>query len=301
MFGYVTIAARALTQEQRERYRAYYCGLCHALKHRYGALGRMTLSYDITFLYLLLSSLYEPDEIRGTARCLPHPFRPHAYVQSELCDYCCDMNLALAYHKCLDDWHDDRSLPGRAEAALLAEAYGRVAAAYPKPAGRLNALWPPSAFLEHEGEPSPDAAANLTASMLGAIYRYREDLWADTLQRIGEGLGRFIYLMDAYDDLEADLRRGRYNPLKDMSLQDDYEDRVLESLTLLIAESHRTAFETLPLVKDMDILRIPVCWLLDALSIKSRCGANAGRAYRRPARKARPDHGSAQRHKEDGA
>ena len=96
MFGYVTIAAGALTQEQRERYRAYYCGLCHALKHRYGALGRMTLSYDITFLYLLLSSLYEPDEIRGTARCLPHPFRPHAYVQSELCDYCCDMNLALA-------------------------------------------------------------------------------------------------------------------------------------------------------------------------------------------------------------
>lgn len=113
MFGYVTIAAGALTQEQRERYRAYYCGLCHALKHRYGALGCMTLSYDITFLYLLLSSLYEPDEIRGTARCLPHPFRPHAYVQSELCDYCCDMNLALAYHKCLDDWHDDRSLPGR--------------------------------------------------------------------------------------------------------------------------------------------------------------------------------------------
>ena len=109
MFGYVTIAAGALTQEQRERYRAYYCGLCHALKHRYGALGRMTLSYDITFLYLLLSSLYEPDEIRGTARCLPHPFRPHAYVQSELCDYCCDMNLALAYHKCLDDWQDEKN------------------------------------------------------------------------------------------------------------------------------------------------------------------------------------------------
>ena len=207
MFGYVTIAAGALTQEQRERYRAYYCGLCHALKHRYGALGRMTLSYDITFLYLLLSSLYEPDEIRGTARCLPHPFRPHAYVQSELCDYCCDMNLALAYHKCLDDWHDDRSLPGRAEAALLAEAYGRVAAAYPKPCGEIERSLAAISVLEHEGEPSPDAAANLTASMLGAIYRYREDLWADTLQRIGEGLGRFIYLMDAYDDLEADLMR----------------------------------------------------------------------------------------------
>ena len=300
MFGYVTIAAGALTQEQRERYRAYYCGLCHALKHRYGALGRMTLSYDITFLYLLLSSLYEPDEIRGTARCLPHPFRPHAYVQSELCDYCCDMNLALAYHKCLDDWHDDRSLPGRAEAALLAEAYGRVAAAYPKTCGEIERSLAAISVLEHEGEPSPDAAANLTASMLGAIYRYREDLWADTLQRIGEGLGRFIYLMDAYDDQEADLRRGRYNPLKDMSLQDDYEDRVLESLTLLIAES-TDAFETLPLVKDMDILRNILyagCWTRyrqKQMRRERRQGVPA------PRKESTADHGSAQRHKEDGA
>ena len=192
MFGYVTIAAGALTQEQRERYRAYYCGLCHALKRRYGALGRMTLSYDMTFLYLLLNSLYEPDETQGTARCLPHPFRPHVYIQSELCDYCCDMNLALAYHKCLDDWHDDRSLSGRAEAALLADAYARVAAAYPETCGEIERCLAAISRLEHEGASSPDAAANLTASMLGAIYRYREDLWADTLQRIGEGLGRFI-------------------------------------------------------------------------------------------------------------
>ena len=86
MFGYVTIAAGALTQEQRERYRAYYCGLCHALKRRYGALGRMTLSYDMTFLYLLLNSLYEPDETQGTARCLPHPFRPCLLYTSDAAD-----------------------------------------------------------------------------------------------------------------------------------------------------------------------------------------------------------------------
>lgn len=59
--------------------------------------------------------------------------------------------------------------------------------------------------------PRPMQRRTSPPPMLGAIYRYREDLWADTLQRIGEGLGRFIYLMDAYDDLEADLRRGRYN------------------------------------------------------------------------------------------
>ena len=136
--------------------------------------------------------------------------------------------------------------------------------------------------------------------MLGAIYRYREDLWADTLQRIGEGLGRFIYLMDAYDDLEADLRRGRYNPLKDMSLQDDYEDRVLESLTLLIAES-TDAFETLPLVKDMDILRNILyagCWTRYRQK-QMRRGRRQG--VPAPRKESTADHGSAQRHKEDGA
>ena len=175
-----------------------------------------------------------------------------------------------------------------------------VAAAYPKTCGEIERSLAAISVLEHEGEPSPDAAANLTASMLGAIYRYREDLWADTLQRIGEGLGRFIYLMDAYDDLEADLRRGRYNPLKDMSLQDDYEDRVLESLTLLIAES-TDAFETLPLVKDMDILRNILyagCWTRyrqKQMRRERRQGVPA------PRKESTADHGSAQRHKEDGA
>ena len=260
----------------------------------------MTLSYDMTFLYLLLNSLYEPDETQGTARCLPHPFRPHVYIQSELCDYCCDMNLALAYHKCLDDWHDDRSLSGRAEAALLADAYARVAAAYPETCGEIERCLAAISRLEHEGASSPDAAANLTASMLGAIYRYREDLWADTLQRIGEGLGRFIYLMDAYDDLEADRRRGRYNPLGGMSLQGDYEERILESLTLLIAES-TDAFETLPLVKDMDILRNILyagCWTRYRQKQMKR---ERRRGVPAPRKESVADHGSAQRRKEDGA
>lgn len=300
MFGYVTIAAEALTQEQRDRYRAYYCGLCHALKQRYGALGRMTLSYDATFLYLLLSSLYEPEERRETGRCLPHPVKEHAYVQSDLCGYCCDMNIALAYHKCLDDWRDDRSLTGRAEAALLRSAYGRAAAAWPDKCAVIEDCVAQISRLEREGEPSPDAAANLTARMLGAIYRYRDDLWADTLQRIGEGMGRFVYLMDAYDDLESDLRRGRYNPLKTLHGQSDYEERLRESLTLLIAES-TDAFETLPLVKDMDILRNILyagCWTRYQQRLLRR---ERSQGVPAPRKQSEAGRAPAQRHKEDGA
>lgn len=298
MFGYVTIAAGALTQEQRDRYRAAYCGLCHALEHRYGAIGRLTLSYDLTFLYLLLGSLYEPEETLGKARCLPHPIKSHDFVQNELAEYCCDMNIALAYHKCLDDWKDDRSLAGRAQALMLKGAYERVEALYPQKCREIEQCLSELGRLEARGEALPDDAANLSARMLGAIYRCRNDLWTDTLGRIGEGLGRFIYVMDAYDDLESDKRHRRYNPLIPLSECEDYEARIKETLTLLIAEC-TDAFETLPLVKDMDILRNILyagCWTRYE---QKRMMRERGRRALAPRGQRTADQKSA--HKEDGA
>ena len=107
MFGYVTASAE-MPEERRKRYRAYYCGLCRNLGRRYGAFSRMTLSYDAVFLYMLLSSLYEPEEQSGQERCLPHPLKEHAFVENPLADYAADVNLLLSYHKCLDDWQDER-------------------------------------------------------------------------------------------------------------------------------------------------------------------------------------------------
>ncbi len=262
MFGYVTIAADLLSKERQERYRAFYCGLCHRLGKRHGQLGRMTLSYDITFLYMLLSSLYEPENEEELARCLPHPFKPRAYVQNELADYCCDMNIALAYHKCLDDWQDDKSLAGRVSASALRSAYQRVYELYPEKCREIERCLKAIHDLEQQEEPSPDAAANLSARMLGVIYRFGEDLWAAPLTAIGEGLGRFVYLMDAYDDLESDIRKGRYNPLRFYHDREDYETFIKDSLTMLIAESTE-AFELLPLIEEVDILRNILyagCW-----------------------------------------
>ncbi len=262
MFGYVIIAGELLSKERQERYRAHYCGLCHALGKRHGQLSRLTLSYDVTFLYMLLSSLYEPDATEGLARCLPHPIKPHGYVLNEIADYCCDMNIALAYHKCLDDWQDDKSLMGFGSAEALKHAYQRVYALYPDKCREIERCLKAIHEVEARGGDTPDAAANLSARMLGVIYRYRDDMWAPALGAIGEGLGRFIYLMDAYDDLEADLRKERYNPLRAYHEREDYETFIKDSLTMLLAESTE-AFETLPLVQDMDILRNILyagCW-----------------------------------------
>ncbi|NLO84051.1 MAG: hypothetical protein GX096_01270 [Clostridiales bacterium] len=262
MFGYVTIQMGSLSKEQCDRYRAFYCGLCRSLKKRYGGLGQITLSYDATFLLIILSSLYEPDETGGTERCVPHPFKPHAYIENEICGYCADMNIALAYHKCKDNWMDDRSVISAGQMKLLEKAYNKVHAAYPEKCAEIERCLLEISKLEHENLMAPDAPANLTAQMLGIVYRYKEDMWGDTLQHVGEALGRFIYLMDAYDDLPADIRKKRYNPLQPFGSNDDYEDFVKDSLTLLIAECTE-AFEILPLVQDIDILRNILyagCW-----------------------------------------
>lgn len=262
MFGYVTIAPAGLSKDRQERYRAMYCGLCHTLGNRFGAVGQMTLSYDVTFLFILLSSLYEPAEAKGSERCIPHPLHVHPYVTNAFADYCCDMNLALAYHKCMDDWQDDRSPVSRAEAALLQKGYQQVAIRHPEKCKAIESCLRELRQLEKSGEGTLDAAANISARMLGVIYRYQEDLWADDLEQMGQCLGRFIYLMDAYDDLPADIRKKRFNPLREYQSLEDYESFVKESLTMLIGECTEL-FEALPLVQDMDILRNILyagCW-----------------------------------------
>jgi len=292
LFGYITIAAAGLSKERQARYRAMYCGLCHTLKERFGAVGQMTLSYDVTFLYLLLSSLYEPEEQQASERCLPHPVHTHAYAYNKLADYCCDMNIALAYHKCMDDWQDEHSLLDRTEAALLQKGYEEVCKRYPEKCRMIEECLSQLSRLEKSDEASLDAAANLSGKMVGILYRFQEDLWADTLEQMGQCLGRFIYLMDAYEDLPSDIRKKRFNPLRAYRQQEDYEIFVKESLTMLIGDCTE-AFETLPLVQDMDILRNILyagCWTrYEQLQQKFKSGV--------PARRAKDAH----THKEDGA
>ena len=83
MFGYLTADLQRLTEEEQSRYKAAYCGLCRALQERHGELARLTLNYDMTFLVLLLQSLYEPEERSGEETCLPHPLEARAWQRSE--------------------------------------------------------------------------------------------------------------------------------------------------------------------------------------------------------------------------
>ena len=251
MFGYIAANLHDLDEAEQQRYRAAYCGLCHALKERFGQAGRFSLTYDMAFLTLLLGSLYEPQEQAGRERCVAHPMKPPDYLTTRFTDYAADLSVALAYHKCLDDWNDDRSVRARAYAGMLERAYGDVKQRLPRQCAAIEDGLADIARIEQTPDAPPDAAANRFGALLGELFVCDEDIWSDTLRQFGGQLGRFIYFMDAACDLERDRRSGSYNPLSSFEMEKEDIDTVLTTF----AGRATAHFEKLPLEQDLHLLR----------------------------------------------
>ena len=249
MFGYVIANLEGLTQAQKDRYKGCYCGLCRVLKQRHGFSGRLTLTYDMTFLVLLLSALYEADEERGMETCPAHPLRKHFYWQTRYTEYAADMNVVLAYNNCRDDWQDDGSALKYWEAEALSRQCAAVRARWPRQCAAIEQCMAELSEIEQADTGDPDAAANCFGRLMGELF-VTGDLWDGRLRPFGEALGRFIYLLDAVIDLPEDLRCGRYNPLR--TLPQDADLHAL--LTMLLGECS-AAFEALPVLQDVELLR----------------------------------------------
>lgn len=255
MFGYVTVNRDALSPADEVRFRAYYCGLCKALRKRHGLTGALTLSNDMTFLSVILNSLYEHEETSGREICLNHPFRRHDYVLTKATDYAADMNVMLAYQLLMDDWRDEKKVFSLGEAQFVRFGYERVKKRYPEKDNfmreKIAAL---SEIEKREPDGNLDAPTNIVGELIGDIFRYKADEWADALAALGAALGRFIYVMDAYDDIGKDLKKGSFNPLKPYRDMPDFEDRCQDILTMHIAECTEV-FEMLPMLRDASLIR----------------------------------------------
>ena len=121
MFGLVNASLEELSEQQRSRYQAVYCGICRAIRETDGQLCRLGLSYDMAFLALLHMSLYEPEEKTGEGRCIAHPAKRRPWTDNEYIRYAARMNVALACFKARDDWQDE----GKFSAKLMAKVFGR--------------------------------------------------------------------------------------------------------------------------------------------------------------------------------
>jgi hypothetical protein len=251
MFGYVQANLSDLSGEEQERYKAAYCGLCRTLGQRHGISSRLSLTYDLTFLTLLLSSLYEPEEQTEDFRCGVHPRRKGHFMTNSCTEYAADLTVALSYHKCLDDWNDDGNLARKCYASILEKQYPAVQTAWPEQCKAIEQGLQELSEIEQARLDDPDAGAKCFGRLMESLFLYKKDRWEGQLRALGNGLGRYIYLADAAVDLERDRHRGSYNPLVGLTATPEEFRSML--MTVLGAASQ--AFEELPLVQDIHLLR----------------------------------------------
>ena len=256
MFGYVVPNQAALSDEAQKRYRTAYCGLCRRIDALHGLRGRFTLSYDLTFLNLLLCSLYEGETecVQGCSRCPVHPIHGVDWRASGPTDYCADLSVALHYYNAADKWQDDHNLLGLGYEKLLERCQADAAQRWPRQCNAIRSCLARLAEYESAGSEDLDAVSGCFGELMAELFDYRQDHWSPELRSIGFSLGKFIYLLDAYDDLARDKRRDAYNPLKALSRQPGYEEEMREIFELLLAQCAQS-FERLPCVEDVDLLR----------------------------------------------
>lgn len=218
MFGYVRPALGRMDEEDRARYQQAYCGLCHTMGRRHGWLARFTLNYDFTFLAVLLYGADGGTEV-CRRRCPAHPLRkPAACLCGPGLAAAADESIILTWYKLTDDIADHGKLVGlfyRGVRRLFRRAYRRAAAARPEFDRQVREGMERLSEYERVQSPQMDRVADSFASILAAAAQ--ECAGGERVHRVLEQLlyhlGRWIYLVDAWEDLGDDGKHSRYNPL----------------------------------------------------------------------------------------
>ncbi|HOQ06246.1 MAG TPA: DUF5685 family protein [Clostridiales bacterium] len=217
MFGYVVPEKPEMKIKEYELFRAYYCGVCRSIGRRCGQLKRLTLSYDTTFLAVLLSAAAGEKVQALRKRCPLHPFeRRHVISGSSAVDYASDINIILAYYNLEDKKRDRDSAVSAAALAMLKRSFGRLRKKYPDKCCLMEQRLGELIRLEKQKCGSMDMAAEPFARMMEEITAYEPLCTGEETRKVlrwlGYNLGKWIYLLDAFDDIEKDIKSGNYNP-----------------------------------------------------------------------------------------
>lgn len=219
MFGYVKPDKPELKIKDYETYKAIYCSLCRTLGKEYGLLARFLLTYDAAFYALLKKSVLQakPD-CAYKGMCRFNPLKKCNYIDTD--SYLKDaaaLTVIMFYYKVLDNINDGKPL--KRLAARLVYPYikikfNKAVKKYSKYNDIIKASTDEQARIENEKTDSIDIAAHPTAVSLQKIFSdgIEDETQKRIVERIGYCLGRWVYLMDAFDDLENDIKAGAYNP-----------------------------------------------------------------------------------------
>lgn len=264
MFGYVTICKNTLSDAGYDTFKAYYCGLCKTMGKRCSQGTRMGLSYDITFLALVLSSVSDKDASIKDGKCLIHPFKKCGYIESDdATDYSADMGVILMYLKLLDDWHDERSIKSLFSMIFFYRGAKKARKRHSEVYGKISECLKRLSYLEKNGCAEIDETADCFAKILEVLFTpsfIEDEKQKRILAWLGYNIGRWIYIIDAYNDLEKDIKSGSYNTFackyKGKSLEEiKNEARETVNLSLLLTlENAASAYDLLTVHKNKEVL-----------------------------------------------
>ncbi len=214
MFGYIGPFQDELKVREEREYKGWYCGLCRTLGRKYGPAGRLALSYDCTFVALLLSGI-EGGGALQPGRC-PYKPLPKRMIAApcEALDFAADLDLLLAWHKLADDWRDERKISASAGRLALAPAAKKARRQRPALAAAIEAGMRELTALERQGCRDLDGAADAFARMMRQVGEQAglAGRQGKVLPHVLYHLGRWVYLMDAWADRGKDKKSGAYNP-----------------------------------------------------------------------------------------
>lgn len=257
MLGYIKAYKPELRIKEYETYKAVYCTLCKNMGKHYGFITRFTLSYDFTFLALLNMSLVDNNITAKRSVCVCNPLKK--------CTYCSGADdkilmpaaasVIMVYYNILDNVKDERGfkkLIYRFLSILMKRPFKKASADFPNIEKAVSKYVSRQAKLERDGCTDLDAAAAPTSDVLSYLLEQCAEDVDDkrALGRLGYCLGKFIYLNDAIEDLEDDIKQKRYNPL---AIFGDSKERAERNIYMCINESIK-AFEFINIRKYKNIL-----------------------------------------------
>ncbi len=235
MFGFVNIYKNELKIKDYNLFRAYYCGLCKALGKRHNQLVRLGLSYDLTFLAIAADSLDDNEPVIVKDGCIKHLGSHMICKGNKAIDYAADMSIVLSYYKLLDDIRDDHSLKAFFARIPYIRPFRRISRKYPDICLNVKNNLAKLSKLEKDKCPSVDMAADPFAMLTACIF----EGYSPKLTNLGYNIGRFIYIADAYKDLEADQKSKSYNPFlyydTDYLESMDFKNRVMGTFNMTLS------------------------------------------------------------------
>lgn len=263
MFGYIVPDKPELKIKEFDTFKGYYCGLCKRLKSDYTFFSRLFLNYDCAFLSLILSSTSDEMPSCKNQACSFSPLKKKKVVYTDVSKFAAAINVLLAKNSIKDNIKDEKQYYLLPISWMLSHGYRKAKRDYPKAAKIIENSLIELAKLEKAKEKNIDKVSDVFGTMLGKLVEQGAETDKRQFERLGYHLGRWIYLIDACDDLENDFKKKCYNPfllrydykkgedMKDFRKRIDEEIRF--NLYFSLSEASK-AFDLIDIKKHEDLL-----------------------------------------------